>query len=493
MNAPVSAENVVAGLRRHPLLLVSLALTILATTLSFTALFGPIQYDESHTALAYVKASYRIAFSDYRLPNNHLLNTFFSYIIVRVFGFSIFTLRAAAFVAGVACIPLTIAVAKKYFNTRVAILSGLVLACLPVMIRYSSESRGYSLQMLIVLASLLSIKSESAQRRIWWVTNVLSALGMWCIPTHLLILPGIYLTAVWLNLQSRGESVRTLNRHLPVLVVNTIMVVGLTLLLYSPVIATYGLNMIVKKNASHVSLSEYLLWLWNFIPGELAFMLQGAHPGTAGIYFLLGGLLFISFWSRKQLGVQVWIICSVSSLVMLAILRAEIFSRNYLFMLPLILMVLASGVDSLLIQWQSFLPRKLTHILGTLALLAVLLPHSIGFLRERVVRDEMSPDMLLDALNPIVARGDYIATTGNMFGRLSFYFSIRKYGLAKVDYDWNHTIARVVDLPAPLGQAQHEPLLFTTMTPPRSPLKGATFQRLEGVRYGAWKVYKIID
>ena len=183
------------------------AATALAIVLRLRDLGQPIRYDEAATWLDYASKPLALAMSDYRFPNNHLFHTLLVHVVSSLFGDAPAVLRIPAFVAGVALVPLTWAVARATQSRTAAPVAALLVATSASLVLYSTNARGYTivccLTMAIVLLAARQLERDNPAG--WLAIAVLGALGTWTIPIMLYPLAGV---ALWLWAEARtGEAV----------------------------------------------------------------------------------------------------------------------------------------------------------------------------------------------------------------------------------------------------------------------------------------------
>ena len=209
-----------------------LAATLLGLGLRAFFLAQPMRLDEAYTFLYYLNDGRNPFY--YNVPNNHVLHTLLAKLAVLLGGTSPVAIRFPAFVAGVLCIPAVFFVAKS-FHKDAGPLAALGMAVFPYMILYSTMARGYSLIVLLTLLLTLVGKFylEKPSLAGCILIALISALGLFTIPTMAYVLAGVYL---WLGLslwiQSRSPLIPLRDFLLPTL----LMTAFLTALFYTPVL-----------------------------------------------------------------------------------------------------------------------------------------------------------------------------------------------------------------------------------------------------------------
>ncbi len=164
-------------------------------------LFQPMHYDEAYNFLVFASRSLPIGLSYYPLPNNHLFQTFLMHLTTKTFGNYPLTIRLPAFIAGVLIIPATYLVVRKLFNKHAAILATALVVASSLLISFSTNARGYTIQALIFLILILvAIYIKRTDSRVGWISFViLSALGFYTIPTMLYFFGAV---VIWMLLSA---------------------------------------------------------------------------------------------------------------------------------------------------------------------------------------------------------------------------------------------------------------------------------------------------
>ena len=102
-------------------------------------------------------------------------------IWTELFGTTEAAFRSMSILFGAVAIVAAFFLAKRFFGRKVAWVSLLFLVISPILIRYSDETRMYTLAAAIVLsATWVLSKALASKKRGWWVLyGVLISLGMW--------------------------------------------------------------------------------------------------------------------------------------------------------------------------------------------------------------------------------------------------------------------------------------------------------------------------
>ena len=123
-------------------------------------------------------------------------------------GDSVQSVRGLSVATGISIVGLGMAVAQQVAGRRAALIAGLLLAVLPIAVRYSQEVRMYSLLTLLLLAAtlalLLWVRQPQRQRYLWvYGLLMLAALythyfAIWCVIAH-------WLYVLWLPASAEGR------------------------------------------------------------------------------------------------------------------------------------------------------------------------------------------------------------------------------------------------------------------------------------------------
>jgi hypothetical protein len=104
-----------------PLLILSLII-IFGAFFRYAYLWKPMGHDETYTFMVFASRGFRIAVTDYHLPNNHVFHTILVNLTYQLFGDSPPVVRLPAFLAGVLIIPATYFVGKIYYNSHIGLV-----------------------------------------------------------------------------------------------------------------------------------------------------------------------------------------------------------------------------------------------------------------------------------------------------------------------------------------------------------------------------------
>ena len=310
----------------------------------------PMRFDEAHSYLDYASKPVYLLLSLYRAPVNHVFHTLLVHLSIRLFGNSPWSLRLPALIAGTLLIPLAYLFAAQFYGRASAIVASALVAISPVLIDYSTNSRGYTIVccctlLLFLIARLLLQKTDPI---LFLSLAAVASIGLFTIPTMLLPACGVLL---WIVLSIRGRPAAYLRPFWRSLGACLLLTAAITLFSYLPLLLVSGwrslaANQMVKglNSGSFVTQNEAffrLAWqLWNWsLPKWLTVVLV--------IGFFLSLLLPV-----KRVPGQRRLISSLvlSSLLLLLAFRFAPFARVWLFLLPIYFVLSVSG-------WIGFLQR----------------------------------------------------------------------------------------------------------------------------------------
>jgi hypothetical protein len=263
-----------------------------------------VRVDEAWTYVEFASRPLVLALSNYRAPNNHLLNTLLVHFSTRLFGNTLYGLRFPAFVAGCLVIVASWFVTRALYGQIAGILAAGCVAALPTFIEFSVNARGYALQWLSVLAMtwLSAVLQENPSLKVGWVGFVLAGVaGVYSIPTTLIAIAGVF---AWMLVSTFADGGSGKLKSLSGRVALAGSAIGLlSILLYVPPFFVRGSGPLMAK--------EVVMWQQSNFVGGLKEMgrsawrqwSEGVPAGLLAILF--GGLMIGLLFSRKIRGHRV--------------------------------------------------------------------------------------------------------------------------------------------------------------------------------------------
>lgn len=140
-----------------------LPIVVLATLVDFHDVTKPVMWTDE--ALSVLLSAYSPALICFHTAQDVHPPLYFLLLHgwMTVFGTGVFALRAMSVLAGVVTVVLSVWLVSLIASRRAAILAGLLLALLPISVRYSQEVRMYSLQDVWLMGATIAL--------IYWVKN----------------------------------------------------------------------------------------------------------------------------------------------------------------------------------------------------------------------------------------------------------------------------------------------------------------------------------
>lgn len=316
---------------------VLLALVVLAGTLLRLHFLGvPMRYDEAYTFDAYALSGLGHITSTYDIPNNHVFYSVLAHLSWRVFGDHLWTVRIVAFLAGIAMIPMSYLVARTLYSRRAGLFAAALIATVVPLVEFSVNGRGYTLGALLMLISLwLAAKLLQDSRPRYWAAFVgCSVIAVYTVPT---MAYGVVTVAVWMGmvalLGSRPRRVRLVVELACALVV----VAGLSLLLYSPVLGQPGWSAVEPVPVDWAPIGNLVSLVWENWNRDIP------HP----IDWIVASGFLVSIVLHRRIArhpVPVVAAAAVTVLGVVAFGKLAPFARNWLFLLPLYLIPAGAGL-----------------------------------------------------------------------------------------------------------------------------------------------------
>ena len=316
-------------------------LTILGACFRLKFLFSPMRYDETFNFYYFVKRPFISIFSDYMLPNNHVLYTAIVRLVYLLLGSAEWALRLPCFIFGVAVIPAAWVAITLMSGPRVALWATALISSSSFLIEYSSNSRGYMLALFLGFAvfSLAAYVKKKNNSAAWLLLAVCSALGLLTITTMLFEVAAVFL---WLLFSVPTYSRRTflLQGFKAGLLLSV-----LTILFYLPILIFTGSDALL-----HNPIMAPMPFA-RFLPEVPTFLrncwLSWNRDYPSALKWLLSiGLIFQVFQPKRA---QVFYALALSAGVILFSMRHPPFIRVWIYLLPF---YLAAGMS-----WLTLLPR----------------------------------------------------------------------------------------------------------------------------------------
>jgi Dolichyl-phosphate-mannose-protein mannosyltransferase len=313
-------------------------ITLLGIGLRLLYINDGLEYDESFSYLFFASRPLYVGLSYYQLPNNHLLYTMFMHIGIQIFGTSAWAVRLPALIFGIAAIPVTYYLGRRVLNANAGLIAAMLVSTSHWMIRYSTQGRGYSLQLLFILlmALLAFYLRERNNRAAWLNMSMLAALTVHTIPT------GIYpVTFLWVWMAQALKY--PMGTRLRYLIGYGFQAVVVAAILYLPVFIVSGARSVIA-NQYVISLtgSEWKEQIPQWIAGFHDYAV-GTLPVALQIVLLIAIIagIVLHSWKRKPWPFIVPLV--VVTLAMIVIQQVHPFTRVWTYVVPFLAIAAASG------------------------------------------------------------------------------------------------------------------------------------------------------
>jgi uncharacterized membrane protein len=405
-------------------------LTLGALLLRTLYLSVPMRYDEAYTVVAFAIRPLWNAISDYHLPNNHLFHTLFVHFSIRWFGINEVAARLPALLAGLLCIPVSYLVGRGLYNRWTGLLAAAWIAFSPILVIFSTNARGYSLVCLftLILVGLANYLRQRGGLIAWSLLTMITALGFFTLPTMLYPAGTIY---AWLALSwlFKDTGAKQPNWVFPISLLASGLLAGLlSLLLYTPVLLTSGLETLVA-NRHVVSLSWYefssnlplrAVDTWKFWTTD--------WPAALSLVFALGLLLSIFLHARiARHKIHLLVPTVLWIALTLTVQRVAPLPRIWLFLLPLCQILAAAGIIGgmeALIGQRPIRQKNIVFGTSILLLAGVLILATLSSNpanQEELAGPVREASQISDQLLTIQEPGELIAANSPVQAPLRFY------------------------------------------------------------------------
>ena len=327
----------IAEVINHKLLYLSLfILFTIGISLRMFYLNRPMRYDEAFTFLEFGKSNIAYISMNYSYPNNHILHSILLRIFTILFGDQLWVIRLPAFTGGVLTLVFTFLLGRKWFGLKAGILGVALVVFSEMLIDYSVNARGYTLQTTLFLAVLFLTISNNNKNGRWILVAILHAIGFWLIPSYLFCF-GIIL---FVNISKHGFQKQFVS------------ILGLSFLLgfllYLPVIAYMGKNAII--NNPLVRVFDSMNYLQEFIENLIS-IYEHLTPGVGIVQGIVFGLLVSTIFQDKSRILSLGVFFTIALLI--AIIGKHAPPRIFLFLLPLCALLISGSILNFLDKLSS--------------------------------------------------------------------------------------------------------------------------------------------
>ncbi|MEP6618834.1 MAG: hypothetical protein ABJE47_05950 [bacterium] len=396
-------------------------ITLLAAICRLAALGQPMRFDEAVSWAYYVGRPWATIVGTYQQPNNHVLYSLLAKLCAEGVNYAPWALRLPALVAGIAVVPLTWQVGRRFADDTSALFAAALSVGATQLVLYSTNARGYTIVVAVFLALLLIADDLRTHATVWrWVAfAVLAAAGLYAIPVMLYPLGVVCL---WLLLASRltAPAQRTpFQVSLVAAVVASALIAGI---LYLPIIQSAGLRALTgNKFVAPSSWAQFVDELPRMVGSTLASWTSPLPLWCIPVMAVLAllGIRRPTNSGRPSLALAVALWCGA---LLVATHRAP-FVRIWLFLLPLFFIATARGA---LRVARRFTTREIPHVslvaigLGVASLAVAVFTHAA---EQSDDTGAFRPaEQVTALLAPRLHRGDRVLAPIPAIGPLLYYF-----------------------------------------------------------------------
>ena len=331
-----------------PYLIIILLIIVAGVFARLLFLGYPMQYDESYTVVVFAQRPWRNLISDYSLPNNHIFYSILVKLSINLFGSEPWAVRLPAFLSGILTIPAGYILARQLYGRKTALLGAGLIAVFPIMVSYNTNSRGYSLYMLcsLVIFSLVPYLIKHNNLAAWILTIITTVVGFYTVP---FMLYPFGAACLWYIISAlKGETHLAYGSFwgaLKYLLAAGMIVVLLTVLLYSPVIFIgSGWNSLINNPfVKPLSWGEFWIDTWMNLGNSFNNMYLDI-PFVFQIILGMGVFLSLIFhFKDAKVKIPLQIVSAVWSLMVMIVMR-RFMDRVFLFFVPLWLIWACAGL-----------------------------------------------------------------------------------------------------------------------------------------------------
>jgi hypothetical protein len=402
----------------------------------------PVNADEAYTYLTYARGTIFTALGKYNLPNNHVLNSLLIHASRAVFGDSYFSLRLPTFAFGIATVLAASLVWRALSGSVMIALSAACFTCVSArMIHASVEARGYGIEAFFFLCSLAAADRVLAQKVPGtfstsrgvdiFIFALVSALGLLAVPTHLYAVAAI---ALWMLLRTvfepstepnegRTQLASTIRAH--------VRLIGITFVLYLPVLFYVALNGTKIEAAEPLSQLRGSLAL-RFT--ELLELWRIEHSALT-LWWLAAGLLALVTLGLRSKTKHAFLVIALMVgplLMFVATKRVAPFARVWTFLLPSLFALAAIGWLTVieLAPLERRARRGIFAVIVAIPLIASMTTGSRRLQENLASAVGGSAERAWDSLIVQLKSGDHVG-----FGT-EFYQQVRFLALTKHDFEF---------------------------------------------------------
>jgi hypothetical protein len=384
----------------------------------------PIEYDEAYTVMAFAHSPFRILVSDYHVPNNHVFHTILVRIAVLLLGSQPWQIRMPTLISGMLLIPFVFWLARTLYSRQIGYMSAAIVAFLPHMVKTSVSARGYILISLLTVMAFLLTCYLFQHRNIfaWSLLAVLCAIGFYTIP--IMLYPFSFL-ALWIMMHTPLVMKDQYTQAVWILhlVAVGLLVVVLTLLLYSPILLnsdakdfTFGNSMLESQDLQALlggipELAGDIIAEWVF---RMALGLS--------VILIIGILLsLLRIYDHRSQRIHTGVALLFSVLVLILIQRPQPARRIWLWIIPFAAIWASAGLGLLLQLFPKNRPGKTLNFILIQFLIIGLAANGIQSSRLRSNFENPAVEEVANILVPRLTSKSLVVASSNADAYIWYY------------------------------------------------------------------------
>ena len=310
--------------------------------------------------------------------------------IITIFGSSEYALRLLPLLCGIISLFVFWFIASKYVSKRAALFALTFLALSDLLIEFSSEVKQYSSDVLVctlVLVMLFSLRKSQYQLKYTAIIGygLLGTIFIWISHPAIFLLAAIGIASVYDCYSNYRHQLRFL-----------IITGGLWCISF---FIFYAISLTNLTN------NQYLIdsWRAGFPPSSShplsvlqwsIFMFVGVFEYPGGLFSGLGAFLygvgFLSMYHRDKIMLTSLILPLLLTLFAAFLSKYPFTNRFILFLLPLLLLLVAEGLDYIL----KLLSQSQIRLAAPILLVILFTPPAfaaLGYLQKPILREEIKP------------------------------------------------------------------------------------------------------
>ncbi len=354
---------------------ISLLLLLAIQLIMFTyyVVYLPYHYDEAFTYTFFSGKGIISSISFYPAPNNHVFHNILSSIFLKLPVHVVTAIRLDNLLASVIATYYFFKLTNKVVLQRVAIIATVFFAFCYPFIHYSMQSRGYGLLVLFSVLSIYAVVSiaEGKSMKKYIALYILSSvLGFFTIPSFLycFVVVNIFLflhCIVRFNLKNLG-----------IAVLSNVLIGGLTLLLYTPIIIRNTAKALTDHNGMTNSGLQYVRE--NYIPHLKEVLGFFTAYATNNLYWVIALIVGVALYLVKNKYFTrfyaLFMICLLVSPVPIMFAHQTVpFTRTWIHLIVPLWVAFAMVVN-LLLGWVTTRTKYSNkHVLGVVTLLVLVI------------------------------------------------------------------------------------------------------------------------